>query len=94
MLKENERLEQLERTLLELGTEMFKTKNEVLSIRDYHEKFVKIVDGLKKILDEKGLITTEDFENAVDLGEAISMNAHSVDSSIELELEKLKKASH
>jgi len=91
------RIKQLERTLMELGTEVFKNKNEILHLKSYHENFIKIVDGLKKIMDEKGLITIEDFEGAVELGEAIastSMTNTPYDPSLDQEIERLKKASH
>lgn len=93
MEKEEERVDQLERTVLELGTEIFRMKSEVFSLKEYHEKFVEIVGGLKNILDEKGLINHEDFDAAIELGNALSITTD-FDPSIEAEINKLKKASH
>ena len=95
MTSEKERIYQLERTILELGTEVYRIKGDVGSLKNYHEKFIEIVDGLKKILDEKGLINTEDFDAAVELGNALSLKGTgSFDPSVELEIEKIKKISH
>jgi len=94
MAVEKERIDQLERTVLELGTELFRVKGDVISLKEYHEKFFDIVDGLKKILDEKGLINMEDFEAAVELGDALSAGQSHFDHSQELEIEKIKKTSH
>jgi hypothetical protein len=95
MTSDKERISQLERTLLELGTEVYRVKSDLASLKGYHEKFVDIVDGLKKILDEKGLIHHEDFDAAVELGNALSLRNHNhFDPSVELEIEKIKKTSH
>ncbi|MEZ4742778.1 MAG: hypothetical protein R3B45_10070 [Bdellovibrionota bacterium] len=94
MTFENERINKLERTLLELGSELYRVKSDVTSLKNYHERFVDIVDGLKKILDEKGLINTEDFESAVELGKALSLNSTLYEYSPEMEIEKIKKTSH
>lgn len=95
MTSEKDRMNQLERTILELGTEIFRMKGDIGSLKNYHERFVEIVDGLKKILDEKGLINHEDFEAAVDLGKALSLKGpNAFDASAELEIEKIKKTSH
>jgi len=94
MTIEKERVDQLERTVLELGTELFRVKGDVISLKEYHEKFFDIVEGLKKILDEKGLINIEDFEAAVELGDALTLNQPHYDHSGELEIEKIKKTSH
>ncbi len=89
----NEKIEQLERTVLELGTEIFRLKTEISSLKGYHENFVDIVEGLKKILDEKGLISHEDFDAAIDLGNAISMSSQVV-YGLDSDLDKIKKTSH
>ena len=59
-----DRLQQLERTVLELGTELFRMKTDVNSLRGFNSNFVEIMKGLQHILDEKGLISLEDFEGS------------------------------
>lgn len=86
--------DQLERTILELGAEIFRIKTELSDMKQHHHNFVSTIKGLKEILDEKGLILGEDFEAAVDLGNALSMDKSLVDTTFDLEIEKLKKTSH
>ena len=87
-----DRLEQLERTVLELGTELYRLRSEVGNAKTSHENFLEIIKGLKLILDEKGLIAREDFENAVELGNAIAGGAS--ESGLYEEIDKIKKTSH
>lgn len=87
----HDRIEQLERTVLELGTEIYRLRSEVGAAKNSHENFLEIIKGLKLILDEKGLISVEDFENAVELGNAIS---GSYEPILHDEIEKIKKTSH
>lgn len=88
-----DRVEQLERTVLELGTELYRLRSEISSVKNSHENFLEVMKGLKLILDEKGLISLDDFENAVDLGNALSQNL-SYEQNIHDELNKIKKSSH
>ncbi len=69
------RIEQLERTVLELGTEIFKLRSQITDLSKFHDQFLKTMKGLKIILDDKGLITTDDFETAIDLGEENTLTA-------------------
>lgn len=88
------KLELLERTVLELGAELFRIKTELSDVRQFHQQFVSTVKGLKELLDEKGMIHSEDFEAAVELGNAISVDSPQTDPAFDVELEKLKKTSH
>lgn len=87
------RLSQLEQTIMELGTEMFRIKHEVSQMTEFHEKFVRIMKGLRSILDDKGVITTDDFDAAVELGEALATPGRG-ESQVMQEIEKIKKTSH
>lgn len=89
------RMHQLENTVLELGTEMYKLRHQISSLSDFQEKFVGTMKGLKQILDEKGLITVEDFEAAVELGEAISIESQATyENPSEPQFNWNKKSSH
>ena len=68
ILGDDTKVELLERTVLELGTELFNLKGMVAKTQESHEQFVTIIKGLKQLLDEKGLITRDDFDAAVELG--------------------------
>ncbi|NRA47313.1 MAG: hypothetical protein HRU09_20375 [Oligoflexales bacterium] len=94
-MEPEDKINQLERTILELGTEIFRVKTEVSSLKGVNEKFLEVMKGLKSLLDEKGVISSDDFENAVDLGQAVSLvSSPSFDPHIDEELAKIKKTSH
>ncbi len=88
------KLEQLERTVLELGTELFGLKGSMARNKESQENLVSIFNGLKQLLDEKGLINRDDFDAAIELGEALESIEMFTDNQLELDLEKLKKAGH
>ena len=90
----NNKLEGLERTVLELGAEIFRLKTELDDMRGFHKKFVSTFKGLKELFDEKGMIQSEDFEAAIELGNALSIEQSVTDPSFDNRLEKLKKTSH
>lgn len=90
----HEKLEKLERTVLELGSELFQLKGTIENTSESHEQLLSIFDGLKQLLDEKGLITVEDFEGAVELGQAIEVFNSSQEHAVHTELERVKKSSH
>lgn len=72
MSDDREKLSKMERALLELGSEVFRLKANMHALQTSHEKFVKIMEGLRLLLDEKGLILEEDFDSAIDLKNAVS----------------------
>ncbi len=88
------KLEMLERAVMELGTELFNLKGTMAKNQESHSQFLATVKGLKQILDEKGLITGEDFEAAVELGQAIEHFNSQAEHALSSELEKIKKTGH
>lgn len=86
------RIEMLERTVMELGTELFILKNAQTKHQGSHEQFISIVKGLKQLLDEKGLITVDDFDAAVELGEVIERFNAQLDGA--QDMGKKTKAGH
>ncbi len=90
----SDRLNQLEHTILELGTEIYRLRQDIRQHSDFQQQFFGIMKGLKIILDEKGLINSEDFEAAVELGAAVEEINQHFDLSSDMELERLKKATH
>ncbi len=86
------RMDMLERTVLELGTELYNMKGRVEKNQETHVKFVALIKGLKTLLDEKGLITPDDFDAAVELGEVVErINTQDHGQS---DLDKPKKSGH
>ena len=90
----SDRINRLESTVLELGTELFRLRNELEQMNDFRDQFVGVMKGLKHMLDEKGLITLEDFDAAIDFGEIFEQFHSSQEGTLELEHELTKKNSH
>ena len=62
------KLDQLEYTVLELGTEIFRLKSKVSQLSNNQHRFNKTINILKSLMEEKGILTEEDFEIAVSSG--------------------------
>lgn len=93
MLERKDKLDQLERTILELGAEIFRLKSELTDIKSSHTKFNTTINGLKDILDDKGIIMSEDFEASVEVNRMMSSEVEG-DFVTDQEMERLKKAVH
>ena len=89
-----DRLSQLEHSILELGTEMFRLKHQVTDLGDFKERLLGTLNGLKRILDEKGVISNDDFEAAVELGDVLVQFSNPIDHGSSPGLEALKKTTH
>lgn len=86
------RMDMLERTVLELGTELYNMKGQVQKNQETHVQFVALIKGLKTLLDEKGLITPDDFDAAVELGQVAERM--STPDQGHGDLDKPKKSGH
>ena len=93
MSKLETKIDLLERSLLELGAELFKVKQSILEAREDNHKMIEVLKGLRLILDDRGLISLDDFDAAVELGDALSEDGK-LYKSVEDALNKLKKSSH
>lgn len=62
----SDRVDQLEYTLMELGAQVFRLKQEVSSLNSSQTSFVRVFKKLRVILDEKGVLDSEDFELMTD----------------------------
>jgi hypothetical protein len=62
-----EKLRLVQRSLLDLGSQVFRLRQKVQDVNDFNEEFVKAMDALKNLLDEKDLVSKEEFESTVDL---------------------------
>ena len=89
-----DRLGQLEHSLLELGTEMFRLKHQVADLGDFRDRLLGTLNGLKRILDEKWVVSNDDFDAAVELGDVLTQFSGQVDHGSAVEMEILKKTSH
>ena len=89
-----QRTDLLERTIMELGAEVYSLKSTTGKIQESQGQLLSILKGLKQLLDEKGLITTDDFDAAVELGAALEKFNMTHDNGVASDLERLKKTGH
>jgi len=68
-------LDRLERTLLELGTEIFRVKHRMEHLEKENNHLQEIIVSLRSLLDDKGLVSTEDFDEAVALDKIMARQA-------------------
>ena len=88
-----DKLESLERSVMELGSEIFGLRSTVARGKQQVQEFLSVFQGLKHLLDEKGLITIEDFDAAIELGEVLAKFHTNAPNHFE-DVEKLKKIGH
>lgn len=89
-----DKMEMLEQTLLELGGEVFALRSSWQKTKDSQHKLLEIINGLKQLLDDKGLITCEDFDSAVELGAVLETFRNTSEYQSYQELLDLKKIGH
>lgn len=58
------KIDQLEYTVMELGTEIFRLKSQISEMNSVQEGMTRTLKNLKDVLEEKGLISEEDFDSA------------------------------
>ncbi len=78
----NAKLDHLERTILELGAEIFQVKHRVDEVERSNTQYQQIFSSLKKLLDDKGIISSEDFDEIVDLDKILNLQSSSQGSDI------------
>ena len=62
-----DRVGQLEYTIMELGTELYRLKSEIQQMVNVQTKSLKTLKGLRDVLDERGVISKEDLDIEVDV---------------------------
>lgn len=70
----SERLQKLEHTIMELGSEIYRLRHDLKESQKTHHKVMTTLRGIRSMLDEKGLVTSEEFETAVDLQKILEQN--------------------
>ncbi|MDD9952150.1 MAG: hypothetical protein OXT67_11365 [Zetaproteobacteria bacterium] len=89
------RMEQLEQTITDLGSEIFVQRTQIALVKDQRDQLLALVDGVKTLLSSNDLLSVEDFENAVSLAEAEKVATdYSEDIDIGIALNKLKTVAH
>lgn len=59
------KIEYLERTILELGAQVYRTKHQVDELMRINAGYMEVFASLKKLLDDRGVISADDFDDAV-----------------------------
>ena len=93
MADTDDKMEFIERSVLELGSELYKLKQEIGLLRSSQQNMLNTLKGLRALLDDHGLVNTDDFDDAIELAEALSLdngNFHSVEEV----LSRVKKSGH
>lgn len=86
------KLEYLERTILELGSQLYRVKHQMDELSKANSGYRDLFISLKRLLDEKGVISAEDFEDAVALDKILSVQgAAASQDGINVFAEELKK---
>lgn len=92
-MNDNARLEMLERTIMELGADIISLKGSMNKYRKNQDQMLQVFKGLKQILDEKGLVTMDDFDAAIEIGEVLEHFNTSLDPN-HASAQTAKKAGH
>lgn len=91
----SDQIRKLEQSLLDLGAEIFRLRHLCTNLAEQNRVFVKSMKGLQVLLDEKGVVTAEDFETAVGVqGVQQARAIVAADADEDTLLKTLKKVSH
>lgn len=88
------RVDMLERTLLDLGTQLFEVKGRLAKALEKQDGFQGLLAGLRHLLDEKGVLTPDDFDGAADLGGASAQINQALEACPDEWSGKTKKEGH
>lgn len=86
------KLDHLQRTVLELGTEIYRVKHRMDLVEQDNNHYQQIFISLRNLLDEKGIIVLEDFDDAVALDRILARQSHSQGDMQGMLGSELKKA--
>jgi regulator of replication initiation timing len=72
-------MDQLEYTVMELGAEMFRLKQEISQMTQVKDNLTKAFRKLQDVLDEKGIIDNEEFDIALNMQDIFNPLADGLD---------------
>ncbi len=73
----SDKADQLERTILELGSEIFRVKHRMDEVEKSNNTYKQVFLSLKVMLDEKGIISADDFDEAIALDRILNLQSSS-----------------
>lgn len=66
--------DQLELSVMELGSELYRLKHELVQMKKVQLKVALAIKSMKTVLDEKGFVTSDEFELVEELFKAQEAN--------------------
>ncbi len=87
----SEKVDQLERTILELGSEIFRVKHRMDEVEKSNNTYKQVFLSLKLMLDEKGIISADDFDEAIALDRILNLQSSSKNELMNALSDDLKK---
>jgi hypothetical protein len=85
------KVDQLERTILELGSEIFRVKHRMDEVEKSNNTYKQVFLSLKLMLDDKGIISADDFDEAIALDRILNLQSSSQNELLSALSEDLKK---
>ena len=86
------KIDHLERTVLELATQLYRLKHQIDEISRTNDGYKDVFASLKQLMDERGIISAEDFEDAIALDKILNLNSSGQSAEISNALsDELKK---
>jgi hypothetical protein len=76
------KVEHLERTILELGSELFRLKHRMDEMEQTNVSYNQVFTSLKKLLDDKGIISADDFEDVIALDKILNLQSNSAPTDL------------
>lgn len=80
--------DQLELSVMELGSELYRLKHELVQMKKVQFKVALAIKSMKTVLDEKGFVTADEFELVEELFKAQEASDKEVAESSREESEK------
>lgn len=86
------KIDHLERTILELGAQVYRTKHQVDELMRINTGYLEVFACLKRLLDERGIISADDFEDAIAIEKILKLQPASANmDSLSALTDELKK---
>lgn len=78
-MQDSKKVEALEATILELGSDLSRMKNSMSELRQTVKTALKIIDGVRVLLDEKDLLSEDELDEKIQFlkDESISVESES-----------------
>ena len=89
-----ERQSEIEISMMELGVEVFRLKNEMKEYIKIQKEIILGLKGLKSLLDEKGIIDPEELDAQIDLNQILEAMSRLMDVESDFKKHLNKKISN